>query len=94
MKIGVTLKSSEALDIYQAATGKRPPETPAGCNTCTTEFVTADGLPAVIVRQSGFKRVETDPLEEVNGLMAIVALDAPDHATGWASIRQFLEGLK
>lgn len=53
MKIAVALHHTDAARILSEA-GQPIPRIPAGCNTISQHFTTADGLPALVVNQTGF----------------------------------------
>lgn len=88
MKIGVEIEHRKAIAIYREALGnpRAYPLIPEGCNTYWAPFQTLDGLPAVIINQRGIARQETDGDEELSGCSVAIALDAPNLATGRATL--------
>jgi len=87
MKIGITIKHDESLQILKDA-GVNPPRIPKGKNTSWKHFKTVDGLQALVVNQSGGVPTAQDNEEEVNGLSVLVAIDAPDIATAQATLER------
>lgn len=81
IRIGTIINSTEALDMYRDAVGDPlawPPPIPDGCNTFWSRFTTADGRPAIIIQQRGFKRRRGEG--EVNGFSVVIALDMDGEA--------------
>jgi hypothetical protein len=81
IKVGVIINGAEALQAWRDGTGDRaawPREIPEGCNTAWDRFTDAEGRPALVIRQSGFKRGRGEA--EVNGISVLVALDAQGEA--------------
>ena len=82
IKIGAIIDGADALQAYREGKGQSPlawPKLiPAGCNTAWVRFEDAQGRPALVIRQSGFKRARGEG--EVNGISVLVALDAQGEA--------------
>jgi hypothetical protein len=75
MKIAVAFAHTDAVRILSEA-GQPIPRIPAGCNTISQHFTTADGQPALVINQTGFAPTQADNEEECNGCMIAIALDA------------------
>jgi hypothetical protein len=91
MKIGLITRHAEAASILRGA-GVSVPTIPAGCNTISQHFLTAEGQPALVINQTGFAPTQADNEEECNGCMIAIALDAdltPEAAA--AGLEQWFE---
>lgn len=89
LKIGVIINGAEALQSWRDGVRDQtawPREIPDGCNTAWERFADADGRPALVIRQRGFKRGHGEG--EVNGLSVMIALDATGEAA-YASLEAF-----
>jgi len=90
MRVGVILNGSEALACYRNGVGDAaawPKPIPDGCNTAWERFADADGRPALLIRQSGFRRQRGEP--EVNGMSVLVALDGTGESA-YAALEAFV----
>ena len=90
MKIAVALAHTDAARILSEA-GQPIPLIPAGCNTISQHFVTADGLPALVVNQTGFAPTQSDNEEECNGCAVAIVLDPVPQAEAIAALEQWLQ---
>ena len=90
VQVGVIVNSSEAFDFYREATGKLPERIPEGKNTLYTPFE-VEGQAALLIQQRGFELLPGEKPDDANGLMALVAMDAPNIATGQGAIEEFLK---
>ncbi len=69
-----------------------PPVIPAGFNTITKDFITHDGLAAIVVNQTGFRNPENGT--EVNGCCIFVCLDASiERAKAHRILNHFFDSL-
>lgn len=92
MKIAVTLTHTDAARILFEA-GQPIPRIPAGCNTISRHFVTADGLPALVVNQTGFTPTQSDNEEECNGCAVAIVLDPVPQSEAVAALEQWLQSM-
>ena len=75
MKIAIITRHNEAASILRDA-GVSIPKIPAGCNTISQHFKTAEGQPALVINQTGFAPLQSDNEEECNGCLVAIALNA------------------
>lgn len=90
MKIAVTLHHNEAVSILRDA-GAAVPRIPTGCNTISQHFTTAEGLPALVVNQTGFAPTQADNEEECNGCSVAIVLDPVPQSEAVAALEQWLQ---
>jgi hypothetical protein len=90
MKIGVTITHAEAARILTDA-GVPVPRIPAGFNTISQHFTTAEGQPALVINQTGFAPTQADNEEECNGCTVAIVIDAAPQAEAVAALEQWLK---
>lgn len=96
VKVGLIMKSSEAFDAYQDATGETPPVIPEGMNTFIKPFILTDedGIDraATLISQKGFEQTqeEIEKNLEASGLSIAIAMDA-DVELGRRALDEFID---
>ena len=90
MKIAVIIHHAEAARILTDA-GVPVPRIPAGCNTISQHFTTAEGQPALVINQTGFAATQADNEEECNGCSVAIVLDPVPQSEVVAALEQWLQ---